>query len=207
MTYFGEQRCPILIFTLILAASQSGCTPQAFIDSVDSNSIIVAIGDSLTCGYGVNPEYSYPSVLAKLLSVSVQNFGLNGENTSEGLRRLPSILEQTRPDLILLCYGGNDRLQKQPLENTQKNIESMIRLIQAQNCDIILIAVPQPDLSLSVPDLYETLAHKYSLSLENNVMRDVLRKASLKSDTIHPNAAGYEMIAQRIHDLILKSSS
>ncbi|MDQ8201817.1 arylesterase [Pelagicoccus sp. SDUM812003] len=192
----------LLVFTL-----SGGCARHDKIDTVDRSTKILAFGDSLTSGVGAESEYSYPSILSELLNCEIENYGISGEDTTAGLARLPKALEETRPDLVLLCYGGNDMLRKQPTEQTKSNLEKMITLIKAQGADIVLIGVPKPGLTLSVPDLYQDLADQYSLPLEKDSIRRIIQTPSLKSDKVHPNAAGYKVMAESIHQLIIESSS
>lgn len=197
----------IAVFVITGLLLLLGCSGGAVIEKVDPDTKIIAVGDSLTAGLGVSENESYPAELSKLLNCEITNFGVNGEDTTAALQRLPAILKKTTPNLVLLCYGGNDMLQKQPRERTKKNLDAMIQLIKETGADIVLIGVPQPGLTLSVPDLYEDLADEYRLPLEQKSIRSILRKPSLKSDMIHPNAAGYKLMADSLHELILKSSS
>ncbi|QXD25155.1 arylesterase [Opitutia bacterium ISCC 51] len=197
----------IAVFVITGLLLLLGCSGGAVIEKVDPDTKIIAVGDSLTAGLGVSENESYPAELSKLLNCEITNFGVNGEDTTAALQRLPAILKKTTPNLVLLCYGGNDMLQKQPRERTKKNLDAMIQLIKETGADIVLIGVPQRGLTLSVPDLYEDLADEYRLPLEQKSIRSILRKPSLKSDMIHPNAAGYKLMADSLHELILKSSS
>src|SRR5206468_9530617 len=81
----------------------------------------VAFGDSLTAGYGADPESAYPAVLAKKLGVPIENAGRNGETSKDGLTRIESVA-QRNPRVVLLCFGGNDALQQVPREETSPNL-------------------------------------------------------------------------------------
>ncbi len=192
---------------IILTALLSGCGSNPRIDRVTANSTVIAFGDSLTSGYGAKEQESYPSVLAALLGCRVINAGVPGEVTSEGLQRLPDLLKENNPDLIILCFGGNDMLQKQSRERTKSNLREMIQLIKESGSDILMIAVPQPGLLLTVPDLYKELADEYKLPLDSKTIKNILSQRSLKSDRIHPNAQGYKIMAENFLKLIRESST
>jgi lysophospholipase L1-like esterase len=189
---------------VLLCLALLGCS-QPEIKEVTSDSTVVAFGDSLTSGYGVSDEESYPSILADLLGCDVVNSGVSGEDTTAGLRRLPETLEAYQPELVVLCFGGNDMLRKHPEARTIANLKAMIELIHASGADIVMIGVPRPGLLLAVPGFYETLADEYALPFDDSLLKHILSKNALKSDHIHPNEAGYQLMAERIHALIKKS--
>lgn len=190
---------------LLLLVIVAGCSGPT-IAGVGSHSKIVAFGDSLTAGYGASEEESYPAILSELLGVEVSNYGISGEDTSTGLERIPEMLADEKPTLVLLCMGGNDMLREQDPSQTKENLDQMISLIRAEGSDVILVGVPKPGLTLSVPKLYKDLAKKHGLPLEAEALRGILKKSSLKSDTIHPNAAGYRVFAEALLETIDKSA-
>ena len=158
---------------------------------------IVAFGDSLTFGFGAPPSQSYPALLSERLGVTVRNAGINGELSSEGLQRLPYVLEDAQPDLVILCHGGNDILQQRSLKALENNIEEMVQRILSHGSAVLLVAVPNLSLKgLDALPLYKRIAQKYNLLLEEDVLAYVLHHADLKSDMIHPNAKGYAKMAE-----------
>ena len=196
---------PISIYTVfLLTLFFIGCgKPQ--IERLGPDSIVLAFGDSLTFGYGADREESYPVVLEGMLGCKVVNAGVSGEDTAAGLKRLADELSEHRPDLVILCFGGNDMLREQPSEQTQANLKTMIDTIKARNADIVLLGVPKPGLLLQVPDFYEALSEEYELPYDGKVIRRVLRDGYLKSDYIHPNGEGYRLMAEAVFELIKDS--
>ena len=123
------------------------------------------------------------------------------------LRRLPSVLRQHQPDLVILCHGGNDMLRKQDRDQTVANLNAMIAMIKESGADVILLGVPEPGIFINTASFYGELAEAHAIPYEGKVIADVLGDASLKSDYIHPNANGYKRIAESVASVISKSQA
>lgn len=167
------------------------------------NTKILAFGDSLTYGSGVDTNESYPSQLASLLQTTVINAGISGEDSSEGLKRLPRVLQQYKPQIIVICEGGNDILRNKDLKKTKQNIAGMIQLAQKQKVFVILVGVPKLDiLTVSTASFYFDLAKQYNIPLVDDALQTALNENSLKLDDGHPNAKGYEILSKKIADIV-----
>lgn len=187
---------------LAIAIKHSVFTPQPSSASLQ-NRPILAFGDSLTYGYGASMEESYPKRLEHLIGREVINAGVPGEVSAEGLQRLPKLLEQYNPALLILCHGGNDILQKKDFTQLRTNLEAMILLAQSKGTEVILIAVPEFGLlGLTPPSLYHELSEKHLLPIEEDILPHLLNDNRYKSDLIHPNAAGYEQMAKAVEKVI-----
>ena len=187
----------------VLAACAKG--PQ--VPPLAPDATILAFGDSLTAGTGASEGESYPAVLAQLIGRRVVNAGVPGEVSEEGAVRLPELLERERPALLLLCHGGNDLLRRQSQPALAENLRAMIRQARSKGVAVVLLAVPAPDLSLSPPPLYADVAKEFGLPIEQKALAKILGKSSLKSDHIHPNAAGYRQLAEALAVLLKKSGA
>lgn len=196
-----------LLPAIIICFALASCSPKPKLPPLAGDAVILAFGDSLTFGTGVEAPDSYPAALEKMIGRRVVNYGIPGEVTAEGLSRLPEILDREKPALMILCHGGNDQLRHLSLEQTADNIRKMIQLARDKNVAVVLIAVPSPGLTLSPPPLYRKIAKKMSVPIEENILSDVLAKNSLKSDLIHPNAAGYRLMAESIAALLRQSGA
>ena len=168
---------------------------------------MLAFGDSLTFGTGAGVEDSYPAVLAAITGRNVIRAGVPGEVSAEGLKRLPALLEQHRPQLVIICHGGNDILRKLDLRKLSANLRDMIETARSHGAEVLLIGVPEPGLLLSPADHYREVAEELEVPLEAEALAEILGHRSLKSDTIHPNAAGYRKLAQAIADLLAETGA
>jgi acyl-CoA thioesterase I len=184
-----------------------GCSKVPRLNALTANDTVLAFGDSLTFGTGASPGESYPARLAALISRKVINAGVPGEISAEGLKRLPEMLEEHRPRLLLLCHGGNDFLRKLGDAGAEANIRSMVALARAQNAEVALLATPKPGLPPSVPGFYPQIAKDNQLPIEADVLPKVLRDNSLKSDLVHPNASGYALVAESMAALLKKAGA
>lgn len=170
---------------------------------IDKEGVILAFGDSLTYGYGAAPQESYPARLEKILGRKVINAGVSGELSDAGLKRLPSLLREHHPKLLILCHGGNDILQKKSTDLLRRNLEEMIRLAREGGAEVMLIAVPEFGLLyLSPLPLYGELAKQYHLPIESDILSNLLHDNRTKSDYIHPNALGYQKMAEAVGKII-----
>lgn len=190
----------------LLLAWGAGCGGGARLQPVISETVVLAFGDSLTSGVGAEEDESYPAVLARLLGCRVVNGGVAGEVTREGLARLPGLLRRHRPQMVILCFGGNDMLRKLNDEEIARNLREMIRVARQAEADVVLLGVPQPGLLLRAPPFYRGLAEELDLVYEGTIVARILSTPSQKSDLIHPNADGYRRLAERLAEVIRKKS-
>jgi acyl-CoA thioesterase-1 len=201
---FGALLAAPLLATLLLA---SGCGQQSKLQPLAPDAVVLAFGDSLTFGTGANEEESYPAQLARLSGRRVVREGVPGEVSASGLKRLPGMLDEHRPRLLLLCHGGNDFLRRLPKAEAAANVRAMIRLAQSRGIDVVLIGTPEFGLLLSPPDFYAEIAKELRVPYEGGVLSTILRDSNLKSDQVHPNAQGYRMMAERVYALLKKAGA
>lgn len=187
------RRCVTGLLCLLLAAcGEPGFRPLA------AGETILAFGDSLTEGRGVSPAQSYPSVLASLSGHPVINGGVSGELSQAGRARLPALLAEHRPALVILLEGGNDMLRGSGEGALKANLAAMIEAVQGSGAQVLLVAVPRKSLFADGAPLYGELAQQYGLVLDNDSLGELLRTPGLKSDAVHLNAQGYGALAERL---------
>ncbi|MDT8375334.1 MAG: arylesterase [Mariprofundaceae bacterium] len=196
--------CPpsVLRIFFLLGLLLAACSSQPQLPKLAPDAAILAFGDSLTYGSGAGRDESYPAVLSRLTGLQVINAGVPGEVTSQGVKRLPGVLDESFPALLILCHGGNDLLRKQDVNLTAQNLRSMIRMAHKRGVPVLLLAVPKPGVFMQPPDFYEEIATEMKVPIALEIVPDILSKRSLKSDTIHPNRDGYRIMAEEIFQLM-----
>jgi acyl-CoA thioesterase-1 len=192
-----------LLLAVMMVVSLAGCgdkvPPVAKLAATD---VVLAFGDSLTFGTGAKAEDSYPAVLGQLIGRTVVRSGVPGEQTAGGLARLSDVLDEHKPKLVIVCLGGNDMLRKGAPANIEANLREILKTIKSRGLDAMLIGVPAPALIASPPEFYGKLAKEFAIPYEGDIITRVLYKSDLKSDPIHPNAAGYRKVAEAVAELM-----
>lgn len=170
---------------------------------------IVAFGNSLTAGLGLEAHQTYPAQLQNLLTADgykyeVVNAGVSGETTSGGLRRLDWSLEGD-VRFVILELGGNDILRGQPLSLVEKNISSMIEQMQARKIQVVLAGIEAPTNSgpeyrKEVHEAYQNLAVKYRLPFIPFLLVDLVGKPGMiQEDGTHPTPEGAKVVAETVY--------
>ncbi len=159
----------------------------------------------MTFGTGAPLDAAYPTRLAALTGWNVVNAGVPADTSAQARARLPGLLAEHAPKLVLLSIGGNDLLRQVPEEETRRNIAAMLDEIRAAGAQAVLIGVPRPALmaallrSLDDHPLYAELAETQRVPVFASGWATVLSDPALKADQIHANAAGYERFARDLH--------
>ncbi|MDP2433377.1 MAG: arylesterase [Pseudomonadota bacterium] len=165
---------------------------------------VLVLGDSLSYGTGAAHGEDYPTLLADMTGWNVVNAGVPGDTTADGLKRLPGLLEEHIPKLVLVELGGNDFLRQVPPEQVAANLKAILAAIKAQGIPAVVLAIPRPALfgaalgRLSDAPIYEEISKKTPVMTD--VLSDVLGNNALKADPLHPNAAGYRRLAEGLRE-------
>jgi len=180
------------------------CNKQTpMLSKLPDEAVILAFGDSLTYGTGAAAEHDYPSILAGLADREVINAGVPGEISSEGLIRLPALLDEYQPNLLILIHGGNDILRQINPEQTRDNLKAMIAEAKQRNIAVVLMGVPKFGLVfLHSAEFYAELAQSEQVPVDLESLPTILSSNALKSDTVHPNDTGYAQLAKNIAVLL-----
>ncbi len=173
-------------------------------------SSVLVVGDSITAGYGVAPAAAWPAQLALRSGWQVAGAGVSGDRTAGGRERLPGLLDEHAPALVIIELGGNDLLRRVPEPEIVANLEAMIASIRARGARVVLMAAPQPTAmgaltGLAPARLFRDVAKRHDVPLIEDAMASVLSDESLRLDGVHPNAAGHGMLALRAADELARS--
>jgi len=164
---------------------------------------IIAFGDSLTEGVGAGTGQAYPDQLSRRLNIPIINRGIRGNTTYDGLDRLQKDVLNDRPDVVIVCLGGNDFMQRKAIDRTFDNLRKIIEQTQAQGAMVVLVGLTFPMGSAYGPR-YEQLARETGCAFVPDILDDILGRDSLMSDAIHPNETGYGKMVDRIEPVLRK---
>jgi len=184
-----------------------GCSERPKLERLPADAVVLAFGDSLTFGTGAAEDESYPAQLEKLIARRVVRAGVPGEVTAQALARLPGMLDEHSPRLLLLCIGGNDFLRRLGNQQAERNVRAMVKLARSRGIDVLLIGTPEPGFTVSPPAFYAGIAKELRVPYEEGVIGRVLKDNTLKSDPIHPNAQGYKVIAERVAETLKQAGA
>ena len=200
-TFRAPVRALLALLALLLVAACGGPPKET---GLPRGTTVLALGDSLTAAHGVTPAEAWPTLLAERTGWVIINGGVSGDTSEGGLQRLPALLDEHRPALVLVTLGGNDMLRRLPQEQTVANLGRIVAQVRARGAKAVLVATPKPSLvgaafgALSPADFYRTLARDQQVPLIVDPMADVLSDAKLKADQLHPNAAGHALLAKKL---------
>lgn len=162
---------------------------------------IVAFGDSLTYGHGAVREQSYPALLARKTARPVVNLGLNGDTAAAAPRRLPDVLAQN-PYMVLIEFGGNDFMRGVALEQSVSAVEQMVDAVQAAGAVAVVVDTGGYYGMKKYTKAYKKLAREKGAVFVPGILDGVFGQRGLMSDQIHPNARGYELVADKVYQAI-----
>jgi acyl-CoA thioesterase I len=160
------------------------------------------LGTSRTFGSGPNTATAYPAQLATMTSWNVVNAGVPGDTAAMALARLPALLAEHRPQLVIVSIGGNDFLRRQSAADAQRAVRETVEMSRSAGAQVVLVGVPQASLGaalgsgLSDHPLYAELSSELKVPLHAGGWARVLGDATLRADPIHANAAGYRVFAE-----------
>ena len=187
----------------------SACNkPNPVFEKLSPDAVILAFGDSLTYGSGASQNADYPAILSTLSSHEIINAGIPGEISRDGLNRLPDLLDEYQPELLILIHGGNDMIRRIPSQQISDNLKQMIDKARQRNIKVVMLGVPKLNLFLlDSAELYQQVADEQKVPIDLETLPKILSTKTLKSDAIHPNNEGYRIMAENIYKLLVNSGA
>ncbi|MFC3284861.1 arylesterase [Litchfieldella rifensis] len=172
----------------------------------DSRPTLLVMGDSLSAAYGIEQDQGWVDLLAERLGdeVRVVNASISGETTSGGVSRLPDLLRQHEPELVLLELGGNDGLRGLPPRQMRSNLAEMIEASQDAGAEVLLLGIDIPPnygqaYREAFRAVYTGLAETYEVPLVPFILEDIaLDETLMQGDGIHPTAAAQPRILDNV---------
>lgn len=179
----------------------------------DTDGMIVAMGDSITAGFGVMEEAAYPAQLERKLRAAgypfrVVNAGVSGE-TSSGARTRTAWMLTLKPDIVILETGANDGLRGIETTLTQQNIEAIVQTLTSHQVVVVLAGMQMmrnlgETYTTAFAQMYPSIAQKHGLILFPFFLTDVAGVPTLnQADGIHPTAAGYRIVVDNLYPYVL----
>jgi len=159
---------------------------------------IVCFGNSLTQGVGASAGKDYPSILAKELNIPVINAGRSGDTTAEALARIEKDVLRHQARLVIVEFGANDFLKQIPKKETFANLEKIVSLLKQRGSAVVLLQVRTGFFVDEYLEGFRKIAREKNVLLITDILREILGNPELMSDNLHPNDAGYQVLAQRI---------
>ena len=188
----------------LLLVTLAGCgRDKKTAQPVPPGSTVLALGDSLTFGTGASAETCYPTVLAVLTGWNVVNAGVPGDTSAQALARLPALLAEHQPKLVIVSIGGNDFLRKLPESDTRAHVHAICKQSLAAGAQVLLVAVPRATVAAALGQmtdhaLYAEVAKDLKIPLQREAWGEVLAQPDLRADAVHANARGYAQFARSV---------
>ncbi len=195
------------IFSLMIMLCVTSLTQINMAQASQQNPTILILGDSLSAGYQMAIEQSWPSLLPKELktkgiNATVINGSISGDTSGNGLARLPALLSQHNPDWVVIELGANDGLRGFPPATISQNLTQIIKLSQGSGSQVALMQIMVPPnygkrYTQAFSNLYPELAKQQNIPLLPFFLQDMIVKPELmKKDGLHPKAEAQPWIAQ-----------
>ncbi len=191
----------VVLLVLLWWFFSAGQSVSSFKNYPPQNETIVAFGDSLVQGVGATDGGDLFSQVSTLTGKRIINKGVSGNTTQDGLNRIDDVLD-LKPGVVIVVLGGNDYLRQVPKVETFANLRRIVSELQSVGAVIIIAGVRGGIVSDAYESEYEALAAEYKTGYIPNILKGLIGREQYMSDAIHPNNAGYAIIAERIAPLI-----
>jgi len=187
---------PVLIVSVLYLLFTSGARTD--VAKPTAGTTIVAFGDSLVAGVGATAGDDFVSLLSTRIGEPIINLGVSGDTTAAALSRLDQV-QAADPRIVIVLLGGNDYLRRIPKADTFANLETIIQSVQNTGAVVLLLGVRGGVVRDEYEDEFERLVKEYNVAYVEDVLSGLIGRSELMSDPIHPNDAGYRIIADRVY--------
>ncbi len=189
------------LFLLIYSQGGGQINKWTLINNPPPPGPILCFGDSLVAGVGAeNPDLTYPAQLAQLLAMPVEALGFPGMTAEEGYQKFAEN-KQFRGAVVIVTLGGNDILKQVPWETTEASLRKLFNMIQERKGLAVLTGVEAPLLG-DRGTKYLEICKEAGVIYVPDVLRGILTNSDLQADQIHPNGAGYKLMAERVASVV-----
>lgn len=176
-----------------------------------NNTSIIVLGDSISAAYGISRDQGWVSLLSQYLdehhhksNYQVINASISGETTDGALSRLPTLLAQYQPAIVIIELGGNDGLRGYPIVNFRNNLDQLVNLVKVNNAQVLLTGMQIPPnygsrYTQMFYESYSIIAHKYQIPLVSFLLDEIaIYPELMQRDGIHPKASAQSQILQNV---------
>ena len=188
-------------FAVFLGYRQFVQTPKIR-NTKPSGDNIISFGDSLTYGTGAAEGMDYPSQLSRMISIPIVNAGIPGDTTASALIRLEKDVLSRSPRIVLITVGGNDLKNGVPKEQARPNLRIIIESIQDLGALVVVGGIDVPFWGKGFGEIYKQLSDELEFVLIPNIYEGIMGNRGLMNDRIHPNDAGYTIMAKKFYEAV-----
>ncbi len=161
---------------------------------------IIAFGDSLTAGQGANSTESYPAVLGEFIGIDIVNAGKNGDTLQSALERLDGEVLEQKPQVVIMTLGGNDIMRRVSVEQSVEAAAAIFTKLIGAGAMVIFIEIDPPLFASKRMKAIRAVAEPLGVVWLDGITTGLWGNSKVMADNIHPNAAGYRIMAERIHE-------
>ncbi len=165
---------------------------------------IVAFGDSLIKGIGATEECDFVTLLSEEIGEPIVNLGVPKNTSAQGLERIDGVIRQ-HPKVVLVLFGGNDYLQSVPIEETFKNIDTIVQKLQDVGAVVVLLGIQGGIVTDPYASHFKSIAKKRETLYVPSILDGLIGVEDLMSDDVHPNDKGYRIVADKIYPILEKA--
>lgn len=194
-------------------AAALACAAGAALHAAGPQKVLVCFGDSITAGYGLDQDKSYPADLGSLLDsrgyrYKVINEGVSGNTTKDAVVRVKTIVA-LHPEVVVVEFGGNDGLRGLPLDVTRQNLDTVLSTLEAAKIRVLLVGITLPpnygaEYIRTFNALYRDAANKYHVALMPMIYDHIYTvPGTIQQDGIHPTVKGSQLIAEHMAPLLI----